>query len=238
MASAAASGIAVGASIEKEPEDFNAKLNEVAKFSVTTFPQAALVQWYKVGTEKPVFVGREFKINNVSLQDVGYYYCAVGEDGAVISKAVALMAFSSESKSNSPGILSVTVPVSVPYPGSGYGTTGPCGSYIGVVRFPRPGSNPPSYNWVPPSGRVEGISLKDLTAGPAGYQSSLSILQNYPPVQLCQAGPGPLYMPVVQGAGYSLWLYVVGPPKFAGTVISAEVTWVTKDLATGSAGQN
>ena len=98
----------------KRAEDFSAKLNEVAKFSVTTFPQAALVQWYKVGTEAGF---RRKGIQDQQRQPSGCWDTTIAPWArriAVSSKAVALMAFSSESKSNSPGILSVTVPVSVP----------------------------------------------------------------------------------------------------------------------------
>lgn len=234
-----ASGIAAtGASIEKEPEDYNANLNESAKFSVTPFPPGAQVRWFKAGNTNSISDSKEFKIGTVSMRDVGFYYCTVGEDGAVVSRAVALTVYSNSVLSKKEGVLNVTVvPISVPYPGSGYGTSGVCGPYVGAVRFPRPGSNPPSYNWVPPA-RTDEIRLRDVTVGPPGYQTSLSILQNYPPVQRCQSGPGPLSMPVVQGCGYALWLYVTGPSNFAGTVINVEISWVTRDLSPESTNQN
>ncbi|HRI13399.1 MAG TPA: immunoglobulin domain-containing protein [Verrucomicrobiota bacterium] len=206
----------------KQPEDISVLLGQPAAFMVSVFPPEAKLQWYKNNVVIPGATNNLFVLSSVTLADVGFYRCTASNSPPVDSNDAALSIYGPIDRRPS----SVIVPVAQPYPGSAPSSLGPCGTFVGLVQFPRPGVSPQSFYWPPEAGSTS-ARLTDVTTGISGYSSSACLFQKSPARRNCSAGVSSVTAPVKTTTTYLPSVYVVGPSSLPrGTAISATMEWL------------
>lgn len=206
----------------RQPEDENVQLGGSAAFLVQVTPIDATFQWLKNGVVITNATNSLLVIPNVSVSDVGFYTCRASASPSVTSRSAALTVYGAPSTSGS----ITTIPVTAPYSGSGSPLSGPCGNYLGVVRFPKPGSSPPSYGWTPVSNSVSG-RLSDVTTGITGYTSTACVVQYSPNLRYCASGTRIVSFAVRKGTTYQFSVYVNAPNTIRdGTPVTGSVEWI------------
>ncbi|MFO1460323.1 MAG: immunoglobulin domain-containing protein [Verrucomicrobiota bacterium] len=206
----------------KQPEDQCAWVGGDAAFIVQVTPPEATFQWYKNGVVITNATNSLLVIVGVKFSDVGLYSCTATASPAVSSRSASLSVAGTTSTTG--GV--TTVPVSAPYVSNGTSTTGPCGSYFGVVKFPRPNTSPLVYSWQPPVGTTS-ARFSDTTTSIAGYSSTACMLQNSPVRRTCSAGQPSVTASVNPATTYQFSIYVISPSSLAsGTPVNGTIEWI------------
>ncbi|MBL9175440.1 MAG: immunoglobulin domain-containing protein, partial [Verrucomicrobiales bacterium] len=191
-----------------------------AAFIVQVTPPEARFQWYKNGVVITNATNSLLVITGVTFADVGLYSCTASASPSVGSREASLAVVGAASTGG--GI--TTVPVSYPYPGSGTSVSGPCGNYIGMVKYPRPGGTSLNYSWIPEPGATN-VRFYGTTTSIPGMVSTASVLQGYPPRRTCSYGLSSTTASV-GNSSYQFTMYVSAPTSLPkGTPINATIEW-------------
>lgn len=127
-----------------QPDDLCVPFGSTATFIVTAF-NANGYQWLRNGNPIPNATNSTLTIQNVQIQNVGYYSCDVFKDFESVPTRSALLQVFSSSIDPKTGVDPVVV---YSFPCLGAGGSGSCpGSYSGYVNYTKPYTN--GWGWSP-----------------------------------------------------------------------------------------